>query len=278
MSRTRGTSQHGRLARSVPGWLGAGALLVATIGVAQAATSTSASTVAGCYRNTTRVVTVLAAGKACPKGTTSLVWQRTGAAGATGAVGKRGATGAAGPAGPQGPPGPDGQTGGTGPTGDQGDRGAFGALGATGPTGPQGAKGATGKTGSIAGYEGYRTYSDGVTVTGKWTEVAETAELPAGHYLVTASSFIGFDNDDDLIACRIEFGSGGTAYAGGDVVFTGDSHADGVSVSSTDGGQVAANGRIGYYCADFDNSPDGAIAGAAAVTAVPVVTFTGNDN
>ena len=92
-----------------------------------------------------------------------------------------------GPQGPQGPAGPQGATGAAGPQGATGLTGPQGATGAIGPAGPAGAAGTSSayfKEVTLAGALGI----PGVTVL--------TLTLPAGKYIVTATSN-GHDNDGD---------------------------------------------------------------------------------
>ena len=75
----------------------------------------SSGVVHGCYSNAelngSHVFVLQDAGTSCPKGTTPISWNQTGAAGPAGPAGPAGATG------PQGPPGATGSPGATGPAG-----------------------------------------------------------------------------------------------------------------------------------------------------------------
>jgi hypothetical protein len=83
-------------------------LLVATAAVASLVGARAAGTVAdapvtACVRK--GVASVVAAGKACPRGAARLTWNIPGARGSAGLQGAAGAAGAAGPAGAAGAPG-----------------------------------------------------------------------------------------------------------------------------------------------------------------------------
>jgi hypothetical protein len=80
----------------------------------------SSGVIHGCWTNAelngSHVFVLQNAGTTCPKGTTAISWNQTGAQGSAGPVGPAGATGLTGPAGPVGPAGPTGATGQAGPT------------------------------------------------------------------------------------------------------------------------------------------------------------------
>jgi hypothetical protein len=133
----------------------AGALLLAGVAAADAATSTASLTV--CLKRGAPMVAPSASG-ACPTGyaATRVVGARgpagaTGPAGAPGARGAAGADGARGPqglAGPQGEQGPEGSQGAQGLPGDDGAEGARGPQGLQGPAGDPGEQGPPGAAGS----------------------------------------------------------------------------------------------------------------------------------
>jgi hypothetical protein len=117
------------------------ALALTGAGVAGAAIASSgpvdaSGVVHGCYTNQavngSHVFVLQDAGTTCPKGTTAISWNQTGATGPAGPAGSTGATGATGP---QGPIGLTGATGAAGSTGPTGLTGLAGPAGSTGPAG-----------------------------------------------------------------------------------------------------------------------------------------------
>jgi hypothetical protein len=92
----------------------------ATAAVMSSGPVDSSGVIHGCWTNAelngSHVFVLQDAGTTCPKGTTAISWNQTGAQGSAGPVGPAGATGLTGPEGPVGPAGPTGATGPAGPT------------------------------------------------------------------------------------------------------------------------------------------------------------------
>lgn len=109
--------------------LGAGAILVVSVGVAYAAIPASNGTINGCYSGGQGQLRVIDAesGETCKSNETAISWNQQGPQGIPGAIG------------PQGLQGIQGQ---------QGETGATGATGATGPQGPAGNAGEDGADGT----------------------------------------------------------------------------------------------------------------------------------
>jgi Collagen triple helix repeat (20 copies) len=262
----------------MPAVLGAGAVIVASLGVSAAATSSASAKIAGCVAVKSRAVTVLntTGRKKCAAGTTRITWNLPGPKGPHGSPGPVGLAGPDGPPGPPGVQGVRGAKGATGPVGDPGPAGQLGNIGATGPKGPKGATGATGPAKSASVYTGYRSQFSEKTVGASYTELTQTPELPAGTYLVTAAATI--DNPHgDVIRCRIEYGSGSVGYGAGDDAWLGDTNLDSASIAATDAVTVKANQRIGYYCSDDDTGSGDAVNNYVALTAVPVTHLVVHD-
>lgn len=234
------------------GWLAGGAAMVLAVGtcvgVADATGASSAKTVSACYLHSGQIVVFKAKQKKCAAGSHLLRWNLKGSKGEPGAPG------------PTGVPGPVGSTGPSGPAGDRG------ATGGRGPTGSPGA------TGVVVGYQAVANRLNSLVVTGSWTEVEQTAELPAGTYVVNAQ--ISLHNpDQDGVACRIEYGGSKFGYDNGDRAQTEGSVVY-ETLSSTDTDTVTANQRIGYYCADLESTPkDDLQLHNGSLIAMPVLAF-----
>jgi hypothetical protein len=93
----------------------------------------SSGVVHGCWTNAeingSHIFVLQDAGTNCPKGTTPISWNQSGAPGPTGPAGPAGAPGPTGPAGPAGAPGPTGPSGPSGPAGPSGPSGPAGPGG-----------------------------------------------------------------------------------------------------------------------------------------------------
>jgi Collagen triple helix repeat (20 copies) len=133
--------------------LGAGAVLVLSVGIAFAAIPDASGVINGCFVSGQGQLRVIDKdkGETCKSNETAISWNQKGPKGDTGPQGATGVQGATGPPGATGQPGPQGQTGpqGTqGPAGGTGLQGADGATGAQGPPGPPGSEGPPGPPGS----------------------------------------------------------------------------------------------------------------------------------
>jgi hypothetical protein len=140
--------------------LGAGAVLVVSVGIAYAAIPDSNGVIHGCYvsgQGQLRVIDTAKAKESCKNNETAISWNQQGPKGDKGDTGPQGPQGVKGDTGPQGPQGiqgatgaqgPQGPQGETGPQGEDGPAGADGAAGAQGPAGPQGPPGPQGPAGS----------------------------------------------------------------------------------------------------------------------------------
>jgi hypothetical protein len=179
-----------RWPRSAPILVSAAMLAVlATGGVALASDSAPAGQIRACYKPGSQPSTlqVLTSAKAsCPKGDTTLTWNKVGPAGPPGPQGAKGAAGAQGATGPQGATGLQGATGATGPAGPAGQQGATGQQGAPGQQGGTGATGPQGPAGLATGAIGINNAT--VPIGTQVSVVMASAAVPsAGVYYVTAT-------------------------------------------------------------------------------------------
>jgi hypothetical protein len=130
------------------------------------------NTINGCYSTGGALKLETASAPTCPTGYVPIHWNVTG---------------------PQGPVGPQGIQGATGPTGATGAAGSTGATGATGTTGATGAAGADGVSDA---YVGSNDASVGILRAPGGDYEVVSLTVPAGNYVVTATSEVfDFDND-----------------------------------------------------------------------------------
>jgi hypothetical protein len=123
--------------RTRTGLLAIGAAIALTVGggaayATVAASPVSGGVISGCYTNAeingSHVFVLQDASTSCPKGTTAVSWNQTGAAGPAGPAGPAGSTGQTGAAGATGPAGPQGPAGPTGPAGSAGSLDALNGM------------------------------------------------------------------------------------------------------------------------------------------------------
>jgi hypothetical protein len=132
--------------------LGAGLVLVLSVGIAYAAIpSSTTGVISGCYGKSNGQLRVIDAdaGETCKNNELAVNWNQKGVKGDKGDKGEKGDIGPQGVQGPQGeigPRGPQGVQGEIGPQGQQGPAGADGASGTQGGQGPQGPAGPAGST------------------------------------------------------------------------------------------------------------------------------------
>ena len=159
--------------------LGAGSVLVLSVGIAYAAIPDASGVISGCFVSGQGQLRVIDKdkGETCKNNETAISWNQKGPKGdkgdkgdigpqgPQGQTGAQGPQGQTGPQGPQGPAGATGQQGSAGATGAQGPAGATGAQGPAGPAGPPGSTTFTGKACSTNGIFCFEVSDQGVFIT-----------------------------------------------------------------------------------------------------------------
>jgi hypothetical protein len=234
----------------------AGCVVALSVGGFAYATSSSsrASTIHGCYSETTGVLRIA---ETCRSDELAISWN---------ASGQTGAPGATGPRGPEGPAGKNGTPGAKGATG------AVGAPGATGTQGPTGATGATGATGidGSTWYSGSGTPSSATGSDGDYyleTSTDDVFEKTSGSWGAPIATLSGPTGSTGAMGVPGPTGAQGPAGATGATGIDGSTWYSGSSAPS---GATGSNGD--YY---FDTTTDDVYEKTSGSWGSPIANLTG---
>jgi hypothetical protein len=179
-----------------------------------------------------------------------------------------GATGPQGPTGPTGPQGPSGPAGIAGPQGPLGIAGPQGPAGIAGPAGPQGPAGLSNAFASSTILQ--------QTIIGATPTVLRTLTVPAGNYVINASTEIeNHDNPLAPIVCFVKAGNAQSPFAAVAVQSINDPNSVVAASNAISWATVMPTaGTITLQCFNNISFSANVISNGSSITAIQVGTLT----